>query len=181
MLRIDVQGEAKHHLLGLIHVSIITTLETYLMEAFMYTLSDQDKFMANFVSKSDFQCGEMDKSVLLKPDEVNEIIEDLKKRAQLFLMNQLWHNLDKVRSNYGRTFGIQFPNEGMNELKTAVSVRHDLVHRNGVTTAGKPVEITDASINALISQIDNLVKHIESEIERVTTPVENQANDTLEF
>lgn len=168
LLAIDVQGEARRHLLGLIHVSIITTLETYLMEAFMHTLSDQDRFMANFVTYSDFQCGEMDKSVLLKPDEVRELIEDLKKRAQVFLMSQLWHNLDKVRSNYGRTFGIRFHKEGMNDLKAAVAARHDLVHRNGVTTDGVQVHVTDESVSGLITHVEEVVRHIESEIQRVT-------------
>lgn len=150
----------------------------------MNTLSAQENFMANFVSKSDFQCGEINCSVLLKPDELNIAIEGLKKRAHAYLMKQLWHNIDKVRSNYGKTFGIRFQDDGMNELKAAIATRHDLVHRNGVSTTGDQVEITDASVTALILQIEAVVRHIESEIVRVTTPVEELVNEPaigLEF
>ncbi|PKQ78076.1 HEPN-associated N-terminal domain-containing protein [Aeromonas sobria] len=171
LLDIDVQGETRRHLLGLIHVSVITTLETYLMEAFMFTLSDKDKFMANFVSYSDFESGAMDKASLLKPDEVQEMVEDLKKRAQVYLMNQLWHNLNKVRENYSKTFGIQFENDGMTELKTAVGIRHDLVHRNGVSTTGIPVPVSEETVRDLVTRVEAVVRHIEAEIQRVTTPV----------
>jgi len=183
LLEIQVVGDTERHLLGLIHVSIITALETYLLDAFMNTLSVSSVFMSNFVSRStDFKSGNMEKALLLKgPEQIQIIIDEIEKNAKNHLKALLWHNLDSVRTNYGKAFGIKFPRDNIDALKKAVSIRHDLVHRNGRTTDDQQVTITRESITELLTQVEGLVVELEREIVRVINPTEAHNDDVIEF
>ncbi len=184
LLKIPVPATTEQHFLGLIHVSIITALETYLLDAFMNTLSSNPVFLSNFVSRStEFESGKVDKSLLLKgPEHIQLIVEELEHNAKKHLKALLWHNLDSVRENYGKAFSIKFPRDNIVELRTAVGIRHDLVHRNGRNTEDEQVNVTRQSIAELITQVETLILEIEREINRVTTlPIIGPNDDVIEF
>ncbi|WP_421207670.1 hypothetical protein [Aeromonas enteropelogenes] len=182
LLEIPVPDHTERHFLGLIHVSIITALETYLLDAFMNTLSSNPLFLSNFVSRStEFESGKVEKSVLLRgPEHIQLLIEELERNAKKHLKALLWHNLDSVRENYGKAFSIRFPRDNIEELRNAVIIRHHLVHRNGRDTEDAQVDVTRDSIAVLITQVETLILEIEREIDRVTTPAEDP-DDVLEF
>lgn len=90
--------------------------------------------------------------------------------------------LDSVRENYGKAFSIKFPRDNIVELRTAVGIRHDLVHRNGRNTEDEQVNVTRQSIAELITQVETLILEIEREINRVTTlPIIGPNDDVIEF
>ncbi|MFQ1691122.1 hypothetical protein ACK38U_01255 [Aeromonas veronii] len=183
LLEIPVPDNAEQHFLGLIHVSIITALETYLLDAFMNTLSSNPEFLFNFVSRStEFESGKVERYLLLKgPEHIQLIVEELERNAKKHLKALLWHNLDSVRGNYGKAFGIGFPRDNIEALRTAVSIRHDLVHRNGRNNDEEQVNVTRESIAELITQVETLILEIEREINRVTTLPVGPDDDVIEF
>lgn len=183
LLEIPIPANTERHFLGLIHVSIITALETYLLDAFMNTLASNPVFMSNFVSRStDFESGKVEKAVLLKgPEHIQLLIEELERNAKSHFKALLWHNLDSVRENYGKAFSIRFPRENIEALRNSVNIRHDLVHRNGRNTEDEQVNVTRDTIAELINQTETLILEIEREIFRVTAPVKDPDDDVIEF
>ncbi|WP_429215100.1 hypothetical protein [Aeromonas veronii] len=108
-------------------------------------------------------------------------MEELERNAKKHLKALLWHNLDSVRGNYGKAFGIGFPRDNIEALRTAVSIRHDLVHRNGRNNDEEQVNVTRESIAELITQVETLILEIEREINRVTTLPVGPDDDVIEF
>jgi hypothetical protein len=75
------------------------------------------------------------------------------------MKNLLYHNLPKVSNMYKSTFDIAFPN--FSEISSYISIRHDLVHRNGKTKGGEIIIVNQAVVNDVICKIENFVDELD--------------------
>jgi len=141
----------------LIYVGAITSLETYLSDAFINTILSNERYLQNFVETfDDFKKEKIVLSNIFK--EHDKIIEKAKKS----MLDVLYHNLAKVSNMYKDALNIEFPPIG--DSVKAVSVRHDLVHRNGKTKDGKQVEITQKVVFELLATIEEFVEKIDNQL-----------------
>lgn len=158
LLKIEVDEALKQNLLRLIFVNIITSLETYLSDAFINTLSLDKKFIRTFVEKNtDFA---KQKFTL---NELFEKFETIEKEVEKYLLSQLWHNLAKIQPLYEQTFCITFP-ENLSDIFKAIVKRHDFVHRNGKGKDGKEQIVTIDEIEKLILQTTEMVEHVDKQL-----------------
>ncbi len=85
--------------------------------------------------------------------------EEIAKKAMLEV---LYHNLPKVSKMYEATIDIVFPN--FSEIQKAISIRHDLVHRNGKTKEGKEIIIDDMMVDDIISKVESFITEIDQRL-----------------
>lgn len=142
-----------------IYISVISTLETYLSSAFINRTFDSEEYLQRFIcTHPEFKNRKFELS------EIFEKYDEIENIAQKVMLDTIYHNLPIVRNMYRDTFNISFPH--FSEIYIAVLTRHDLVHRNGFTKDGNPVEVNKETINGLISNVKSFVRKLVTELEK---------------
>ena len=145
----------------LLYVNVITALETYLSNAFINTVMNKPELMRRFIETTPkFQTEKVSVSKVFKA------VEEIERKARTYLIDLVWHNLDRVKPIYHKTLGIEFPSDS-GEIFRAILKRHDIVHRNGKTKKGKEILITPKDIANLISTVRKFVKQIDKQLTKV--------------
>ena len=143
----------------MIFTSVITALEAYLSDAFCKMVLDDDALVEQFINTNpEFQ----KKQYTLT--EVIDWTKNINRKVADYLFNILWHNLPKVQNMYLQVLGIKFP-EDISYLHKSISIRHDLVHRNGRTKSGSTHKITDVQLSKLMQEVMDFVTFINKQFE----------------
>lgn len=142
----------------MIFSSVITSLETYLLDAFFKTVSKNDQLLQKLIETTP----EFSK----KQYSLTEVIDwhkNLRKKTTEYLFNIIWHNLSKVQNMYENVLGAIFPEDNLHLYK-AINIRHDLVHRSGRTKAGAMHRLTKKQLLQLIDNVESFVVHIDTQL-----------------
>ncbi len=67
-----------------------------------------------------------------------------------YLVNIIYHNLSKVQNLYKTVLEIKFPNN-LSPIYKAISIRHDIVHRNGKSKDGQALTIKKSDVVTLLN------------------------------
>jgi hypothetical protein len=165
LLNIKVTGPQQQHLLRLLYVNVITALETYLSDLFISAVGKDKSLLRQFVETlPEF------KSEKIAVSYVFKAAEEIEKKARSYLIDVVWHHLNRVKPMFKDTLGLSFP-ENMSDLFKAVLVRHDLVHRNGKTKDGGEHDISEEIVKRLIEQTKTFVVHIDHQWTEKATAV----------
>ena len=148
-----------------LYISVIGTMETFLSDAFINLTNDKVEFFRNFI--------ETHPEFKKRKFELKEIFEEydkLKETAKVVMLDTIYHNLPSVSQMFKDTFKIEFPS--IKEVYECVLKRHDLVHRNGKTKDGTPVELDENTIKELMEKVSNFVEEIANklDIEKKASP-----------
>jgi hypothetical protein len=162
--------------LRLLFAGTIATMEAYLSDFFIARIKSNDLLKQNFVSTNpDF------KQQKFYLSEIHSQLAALDKTIANYLSQIVWHNLGRVSLMYKSALGISFP-EDMAALYKAVETRHDIVHRNGKSPDGTPLEIKKEDVCKLIEEVRELAHHIETVSQPIVSPhFEDSPLDTPEF
>jgi hypothetical protein len=161
ILEIDLNiATTKGHLLGLLYISVITAIETYLSDAFINTVINNEDNMRKFVKRNP----EFTKKTF-KLSEIYEKFENINNDVKSYLLTLLWHNLKKIKPMYKTTLDIGFP-EDLDEIFTAINTRHDLVHRNGKNVEGEKIVISQQEVEELIINASQFIEFINNQIDK---------------
>lgn len=148
--------ELSNVLYKMLHVNVITAMETFLSDAFISTVLGDDSLVRAFVeSNKDFA----ERKFTLS--EIYTVYENIDDKVKKYLLDLMWHNLPKVEKLYDRTMGIPFADK-IQALQKAVATRHDIVHRNGKNKHGIESDISKEDILSLIEKVIELADHIDS-------------------
>jgi hypothetical protein len=140
-----------------IYISIIGAVETFLSETFINLVDENDEYFRSFVETfPDFKQRKFELSQIFQEQER---IKDTVKKV---LLDIIYHHLAKVGNMYASTFKIEFPD--IAELSKCVSIRHDLVHRNGKTKEGEDVVIDKAAVEDLLGKVKPFVEEISEKL-----------------
>lgn len=162
LLNLEVQAQEKQHLLRLLFVNVITAVETYLSDLFISTVGKDKALLRRFIeSTPEFKTEKVTLS------EIFKTVEEIKKRARSYLLDVVWHNLNRVRPMFKDTLGLAFP-EDMGDLFKAILIRHDLVHRNGKMKEGGEHAISEENVRSLIKQANEFISHIDNQWTKIS-------------
>jgi len=78
------------------------------------------------------------------------------------MLEIIYHNLPKVSHIYKETLDINFP--AINQIQKDISIRHDLVHRNGKNKKGEQVLVSKEIIEEFISRVESFVDEIDKQL-----------------
>lgn len=158
LLKTQVHCSVSNCFHRLLYVNVITAMETYLSDAFINTVMNDDRLLRRFIEATpEFQKEKIPLS------DVFRTMERIKSKAQNYLANMVWHRLDQVKELYSHTLEVEFPQD-LKKLFSAVILRHDIVHRNGKTKDGKELLIISSDVSELIKTVTDLVLHIDKQL-----------------
>lgn len=152
----------------LLFVNIITCLETYLSDALINSVLDNEsnlkRFVENFIDYKDRS---------FKLCDIYNRMDNLKKLVKEDLYNLMYHNLPKIRAIYKKILNIDFPNN-IDDIMKKINDRHHLVHRNGKDLDGNQIIISKEELNQTYDLIYNFVKEIDNQFKEKITVVEGE-------
>jgi len=146
------------HYFNMLYSSVITSLETYLADALKFHLSEKEEYLIKFVETfQDF------KNVKCDFNDIFNLCNSIEDKVEEGLRSFLYHNLPKIKGIYKSTFDIDFQLQPMKELMKSISIRHDLVHRNGKNKDGTIHNIDKNTVIKLSNEILLFVENIEEQ------------------
>jgi hypothetical protein len=151
---VDIDGGLLTNILKRqIYISVIGAVEAFLSETFINLTYENDLYFRNFIETfPDFKEKKIELCRIFVEQEL------IKETAKKVMVEIIYHNLSKVSKMYSSTFNIEFPDFA--ELSKSVSIRHDLVHRNGKTNKGEIVRVDKDAVNNLIKKSSSFVDDI---------------------
>ncbi|MDD7316937.1 MAG: hypothetical protein PUG55_05885 [Bacillales bacterium] len=160
MLKIELPDEKQENTLNkLLFANVITCLETYLSDALINLVMNNNEYLRNFVksyNKYD--------SISIKFSNIYEQFEKIKSIVKDDLAELIYHNLPKLKNIYALTLNVKFPN--FSEISKKISIRHDIVHRNGKDKNNKDQIITKEEVKTTYSLIYDFVMAIDEQLDR---------------
>lgn len=159
LMKLPVTGAKLNTLLNnILFSNVITTLETYLSDALITTVMNNENILIKFVQTfKDFENKKIDFN------KIFEIIPNIRDIVKKELLELLYHNLPKISGIYKNTLDIQFPS--IKEVMKLINIRHDLIHRNGKNKDGDVIEISKEKLIDTISTIKKFISDIEDQIQ----------------
>jgi hypothetical protein len=143
-----------------IYISVVTCLETYLSDAFINTALSNERYIKSFFcSFKDF------KEQKFALNEIFNYVGKSEEIARTAMLEIIYHNLPKVRHIYKETLNINFPL--INQLQKDISIRHDLVHRNGKNKKGDQVLVSKEIIEEFILRVESFVNEIDQQLKDI--------------
>jgi hypothetical protein len=158
LIESDVDPSVRASFNRLIYANIITVLESFLSDAFIVTVLGEPDAIRKFVETT-----RRYKKEKIRVSEIYRQMDKLKEKVRISLGKVIWHNLPEVKGMYKNTLGIDFPGN-LKNLFGAITVRHDIVHRNGKTKSGKEHKISLDEIGALLRGVDTFVSGINTQL-----------------
>ena len=75
----------------------------------------------------------------------------------------MWHNIPRIAHLYKNVLSVEIPLDDKSILK-AISIRHDIVHRNGKTGSGRTIKLKEKDIETLITNIFEFISSIDKQL-----------------
>ncbi|MBU3177643.1 hypothetical protein KPL47_15015 [Clostridium estertheticum] len=157
LFNIEINDEStKQVMYKMLYANIITAMETYLGDAFINTTFKSDEFITNFANNyEDTKNRKLSVGEALKGEKYlfNIITDDMQ--------NILYHNLPKVKNIYKFTLGVDFPKD-TGKLMENMSIRHDIIHRNGKNKHNDEIQLAKVDIIELKDKIGDFITSVDS-------------------
>ncbi|MDM8546242.1 hypothetical protein [Candidatus Venteria ishoeyi] len=161
----DINVENKAHLERLLYANVITLMETYLMDTFKYAISSDDNLKKIFIEKY----------LKFKSEKinVNNIYKTLNSIEENYILGtsgkgMLFHNRRNIIV-YLIVIDLQTPAE-LTYIYSAISKRHDIVHRNGKNIRDEKTNLTSPSLNELISEMKGFIEKLHNKLITLDIP-----------
>lgn len=142
----------------LIYSNVITIFETYLSDLIINTVHSSTALQTKVVENYGIFDNE---KIDLK--NIYSTMSNLEREIITRLRSITYHNLNKVIPLYSKVLGINFSGV-IGKLPKAITIRHDIVHRNGKTIDGESHAISIQIINDLILNVEAVSTYIDLEI-----------------
>ena len=158
LLKLDIDEDLKRNQYMLLYVNVITAMETYLSDAYINTVLDNESRTRRFVEKNpDFV------KQKLSLNEIFSRMERIETEVKTYLINITWHNLEKAKLMYEEILNVDFPPD-LKYLFKAIIKRHDIVHRNGRTKEGDEIQVDKVDVIELIDNVSSFVDYIDRQL-----------------
>lgn len=155
----SLDENVKSTLHKVLYANIIACMESYLSDKFIHEVLSKDENKRNFVKGfKDFA----DQKIPL--NELFERFDNIGAFIRKTLQDIIFHNLPKVKGMYKDILGIDIGD--ISNLCKCVSIRHDIVHRNGKNKDGKEVAINKTNVEDVAKLVSNMIKNIESQFRK---------------
>lgn len=158
--RADYPKAASYTMHCMLYAQVVAAVESYLSGIFISRVVNSEKLIKALVESDP----ELAKRQLSLKDIFTKI-EGLKLEVGKYLKELIFHNLNKVKPMFKAVLGYEM--QDIAWLFRAVLIRHDCVHRNGLTTDGE-AHVLDVSVieelvrksTALVADIDRFVSEV---------------------
>ncbi len=153
-----LKEELQQSLNRMLYVNIITAMESYLSDAFTNVVLSNELNVRRLVEKTP----EL-RTRTLNLGDIFLRLDSLNSEVQKYLMELIYHRLDKVRELYRHTLNINFP-EDLSSIFKAIINRQDIIHRNGKRKDGTTLTITSEDVSFLLNEVTSFVKEVDKQL-----------------
>lgn len=156
LMNIEISpGKLKNEHNCMLVAYLITVMETYLSDKIISEVLTSESLLKKFVKNNpDFS---KQKFTLSEVFEQHDLIRET---VEIYLLNQIFHRLDKVKKMYVSVFDIEFPKD-LERIFHLINLRHDIVHRNGKTKFEKKIQINSKELLSAIEDVESFIYSIE--------------------
>ncbi|RSL18615.1 hypothetical protein EDE15_4205 [Edaphobacter aggregans] len=155
-------GKILHRLL---FANVVTSLETYLGDAFTKVLLSREDLLFHFY-RTNQRFREFDP----QPPDTEPTEQHMRTIVENFMAWNIWHRMTRTARVYKDALGIELPAD-LGIIGPAIGFRHDIVHRNGKSAAGVVGTWGIAEILALTEAVSGLATDIQKKIDKLSPKV----------
>ena len=137
----------------------ISALEAYLWEVAYYWVEYDEDVYKNIVENLQHF-----NEKTIKLGDIFKQHETLKTEVREYLQNLVWHRWDQVGRLFTSGFGFKPPS--FKVFESALTKRHDIVHRSGFDKHGNAVDVTIEEIQELRNEILKFSNELENSLTR---------------
>lgn len=156
--KIDTLDEKSKKLLyRTLYANVISSLEAYLSDRLIQKVLSSGELKKKFVES--FKIFQETKFSI---SEIYEQMDALDNRIKNSLRDIIYHNLPIVKNIYRLTLDVDLGD--ISDLMKCISIRHDIVHRNGRDKDGNLSTINKDDVLELAEIVSNFISNIEKQI-----------------
>lgn len=148
----------KHILLKMLEIQIVVCLETYLSDALINNIANNNEYLSKFIRTFHDYANKR-----IKYSDLVDMYGKRKKVVLSDLTKLTYHNLVKIGFIYKNVFSLDYDFEDKNLLRI-ISKRHDLVHRNGKDNKGKKIVLTNEEVRKDYSDVYEYIKNLDTKL-----------------
>lgn len=149
----------------MVYAHIVAAFEGYLSSIFIHTVvNSKELFKKLCITNPDLNKLEYKLTDLVKDDKYIE------KEISAYLSKFIFHRVDKIKLMFDSVLDHKFGDIGW--FGKAVNIRHDCVHRAGITKEGDIVNISN-------DKIDELITNGKAMVQQLQTTINNLPKDTI--
>ncbi|MBK0098858.1 hypothetical protein IBT49_22945 [Erwinia sp. S63] len=141
------------------YASIITAMEAYLGDILKREIFSRPSAKQLFVSS--YEPFRKQKLIL---SELYTRLAGIDAEIKDALDGLSLHKIETARNIFSSTLLTEFPATSLPFLGAAVKCRHDIVHRNGKDTAGKPLQLNVHTVDELARQVLAFTRAVDAQI-----------------
>lgn len=159
--KIDMLDETAQKLLyRTLYANVISSMEAFLSDRLIQKVLSSNGAKRQFVENfKDF------KETQIPISEIYKSIGGIESQIKKVLREIIYHNLPRVKHIYKSTLNIDLGD--ISELMKCISIRHDIVHRNGKDKDGNTRNITKEDVITLAHNVTDFIRNIESQISMI--------------
>ena len=158
----------------MIYAHIVAAIEGYLSASFIHTVLNS-KQLFNRLCLTDPQLKDLkfDIGDLLNKEN---LIEDY---VSKHLNDIIFHRVDKIKNMFKSVLDHDFGDIGW--FGRAVKIRHDCVHRAGITKERESINVKDNEISELIDNAKSLVENLEKTLSKLSPKIDYSSLSSDDF
>lgn len=139
---------------------IVSAIEGYLAGTFIKNVLESEEYLKKFINTDPFF---KDRKLSMQdffndPDIINKTVSK-------YLNDTIFHNIEKINKMYKSVFGYEFIDAEW--LYKSIQIRHDCVHRAGISKDGEPLKLNKDIINELIKNASKLIHSVEDHFRKL--------------
>lgn len=142
----------------MIYSNVITSMESYLSETMKRHVLNRHAIKRRFIETYTV----FNKNI--KESDVFSFMDGLDKRISEEIDKISFHNIGTARELYNNVLLCDFPEDKLSDLANCIKIRHDIVHRNGKSTDGFIVSVTQDDVEMVIRLVHRIIEYIDKQI-----------------
>ena len=141
-------------MLRLLYANVVTSLEVYLYGLTTDLIQSNSSLLLNVARSEKFKARKLPIYFALQNDLTQYFLQ---------LVSEInFHNLSDIEPLFREAFDVKIPLN--DEVLQAIKVRHDIVHRDGFSKAGDPVNIEPSTLKKTVHAVSELVKSVDRQV-----------------
>lgn len=140
-----------------LYANIIACMESYLFDKLRFEVLSKEDNKRKFVKGFKDYTHQM-----FSLNELFDTFDNIDGKIRKTLESIIYHDLPKVKGMYKDILDIDIGD--ISDLCKCISIRHDIVHRNGKTKDGREIVIHKDDIETVAKTVSGMIKSIEHQL-----------------
>ena len=159
--KLSESAEANGALQRLSYSGLVTILEAYFSDIAKRQVLNKESIKRRFVEKFEPFANSQKQ---LKITEIYSRMEQLDNQIIECIDKLSFHSVKTIKDFFSSVLLVNISEDLTARLSLAVTTRHDIVHRAGRTKEGKPIEVTQADVQAISELILKVMDSVDYQI-----------------